>query len=236
MKLTTTPVSGLPVRPQSCQNWPVQGPAGCAAGAQGPILPAAQDGQPKRWPRQAGGSVEVLLRGCRHFFHGLIKIRPPSVSSAFFLATGLLSAATGLQAETSSANLSAVQMGAGQNAPSEINAPATQVNTSPNPQTAAKKPRTAPVSVRSGNNQTPANTPANPPVRPVQLFKPSDEPPPLNAADCSELGDDLAPAMVVLPPGDFMMGSPDSEAGRSTNEDPSHLVTGFEVQRYRNVR
>ncbi|MCX7114055.1 MAG: SUMF1/EgtB/PvdO family nonheme iron enzyme, partial [Proteobacteria bacterium] len=108
---------------------------------------------------------------------------------------------------------------------STANAPATPVNTPPNPQTAAKKPRTAPANVRSGNNQTPANPPANPPDRPAQLFKPSDEPPLQDADVCSEPGDDLAPAMVVLPPGDFWMGSPDGEAGRYPDEGPSHWVT-----------
>ncbi|MCY4011658.1 MAG: SUMF1/EgtB/PvdO family nonheme iron enzyme, partial [Gammaproteobacteria bacterium] len=33
------------------------------------------------------------------------------------------------------------------------------------------------------------------------------------------------PEMVVLPPGTFLMGSPDTEAGRHANERPAHSVT-----------
>ncbi|MCX7113903.1 MAG: SUMF1/EgtB/PvdO family nonheme iron enzyme, partial [Proteobacteria bacterium] len=71
----------------------------------------------------------------------------------------------------------------------------------------------------------PTNPSANPPGRPAQLFKPSDEPPLRDADACADTGDDLAPAMVVLPPGDFWMGSPDGEAGRYPDEGPSHWVT-----------
>ena len=36
---------------------------------------------------------------------------------------------------------------------------------------------------------------------------------------------DVCPEMVVVPPGSFMMGSPDSEEDRSPREGPQHLVT-----------
>lgn len=36
---------------------------------------------------------------------------------------------------------------------------------------------------------------------------------------------DVCPEMVVVPPGSFMMGSPDSEEGRSPREGPQHRVT-----------
>ena len=36
---------------------------------------------------------------------------------------------------------------------------------------------------------------------------------------------DVCPEMVVVPPGSFMMGSPDSEAGRLSREGPQHRVT-----------
>ena len=36
---------------------------------------------------------------------------------------------------------------------------------------------------------------------------------------------DVCPEMMVVPPGSFMMGSPDSEAGRSRDEGPQHRVT-----------
>ncbi len=36
---------------------------------------------------------------------------------------------------------------------------------------------------------------------------------------------DVCPEMVVVPPGSFMMGSPDSEAGRDSDEGPQHRVT-----------
>ena len=38
--------------------------------------------------------------------------------------------------------------------------------------------------------------------------------------DCRE-----CPEMVVLPPGTFVMGSPETEAGRQGNEGPAHAVT-----------
>jgi formylglycine-generating enzyme required for sulfatase activity len=34
----------------------------------------------------------------------------------------------------------------------------------------------------------------------------------------------ICPEMVVVPPGEFMMGSPESEKGRGTNEGPQHKV------------
>jgi formylglycine-generating enzyme required for sulfatase activity len=43
------------------------------------------------------------------------------------------------------------------------------------------------------------------------------------------------PEMVVIPPGEFMMGSPTDEPGRNWNEGPQHLVTiaqAFAVGRY----
>ena len=43
---------------------------------------------------------------------------------------------------------------------------------------------------------------------------------PLVFRDC-----DVCPEMVVVPPGSFMMGSPDSEAGRFDWEGPQHRVT-----------
>jgi len=36
---------------------------------------------------------------------------------------------------------------------------------------------------------------------------------------------DVCPEMVVVPPGSFMMGSPDSEAYRRYDEGPQHRVT-----------
>ncbi len=36
---------------------------------------------------------------------------------------------------------------------------------------------------------------------------------------------DVCPAMVVIPPGSFMMGSPTNEPLRNSNEDPEHRVT-----------
>ena len=36
---------------------------------------------------------------------------------------------------------------------------------------------------------------------------------------------DVCPEMVVVPPGSFMMGSPDSEWGRLSSEGPQHRVT-----------
>jgi len=36
---------------------------------------------------------------------------------------------------------------------------------------------------------------------------------------------DVCPQMVVVPPGSFMMGSPDSEEGRVSDEGPRHRVT-----------
>ena len=48
--------------------------------------------------------------------------------------------------------------------------------------------------------------------------------------DCGE-----CPEMVVIPAGTFMMGSPDSEVGRSKDEGPQHKVTiarPFAVSRY----
>jgi formylglycine-generating enzyme required for sulfatase activity len=41
----------------------------------------------------------------------------------------------------------------------------------------------------------------------------------------SELEKDYCPEMVVVPPGRFMMGSPDDEKGRSDDESPLHPVT-----------
>ena len=51
------------------------------------------------------------------------------------------------------------------------------------------------------------------------------EPPKREPNACVEPGDDLAPTMVVIPPGQFLMGSPDSEEGRSANEGPQRWVT-----------
>ncbi len=42
---------------------------------------------------------------------------------------------------------------------------------------------------------------------------------------CDVQREDLAPAMVVIPPGSFQMGSPQTEAGRSDDEGPRHGVT-----------
>ncbi|MGH8578361.1 MAG: formylglycine-generating enzyme family protein, partial [Gammaproteobacteria bacterium] len=42
---------------------------------------------------------------------------------------------------------------------------------------------------------------------------------------CDVPGEDLAPAMVVIPPGSFQMGSAETEAGRSGDEGPRHGVT-----------
>jgi formylglycine-generating enzyme required for sulfatase activity len=42
------------------------------------------------------------------------------------------------------------------------------------------------------------------------------------------------PAMVVIPPGSFMMGSPPNEAGRDDDEGPQHLVhvPAFSIGKY----
>ena len=42
---------------------------------------------------------------------------------------------------------------------------------------------------------------------------------------CTDEHGDLAPAMVVLPPGHFLMGTPKDEQGRNTREGPQHWVT-----------
>jgi len=57
------------------------------------------------------------------------------------------------------------------------------------------------------------------------------------SADCSfAIFSDapFAPEMIVLPPGSFLMGSPDGEAGRDDDEGPQGRVTvaGFAVGRY----
>ena len=49
----------------------------------------------------------------------------------------------------------------------------------------------------------------------TRLYKPGD-----TFKDCDD-----CPEMVVVPPGEFMMGSPKSEKGRSINEGPRHKVT-----------
>lgn len=46
------------------------------------------------------------------------------------------------------------------------------------------------------------------------------QPPGTRFRDCPR-----CPEMVVLPPGTFLMGSPDTEAGRHANEGPTHSVT-----------
>lgn len=51
------------------------------------------------------------------------------------------------------------------------------------------------------------------------------EPPRRDPKACVVPGDDLAPTMVVIPPGRFQMGSPDTEAGRDSDEGPRHGVT-----------
>jgi len=69
--------------------------------------------------------------------------------------------------------------------------------------------------------------------RPVPAAAPSYE---LQAADpgrlparadqaCREPGDDLAPTLVVLPPGRFLMGSAPTETERDGDEGPQHWVT-----------
>ncbi|AEJ01438.1 Sulphatase-modifying factor protein [Nitrosomonas sp. Is79A3] len=55
----------------------------------------------------------------------------------------------------------------------------------------------------------------------------------LRAAQESRLP--FEPEMVRIPPGKFLMGSPKTEAGRSSNEDPQHEVTityAFEISKY----
>jgi formylglycine-generating enzyme required for sulfatase activity len=55
----------------------------------------------------------------------------------------------------------------------------------------------------------PKRTEASNPLRPGSVFR-----------DCPE-----CPEMVVVPAGDFMMGSPEGEDGRQTSENPQHKVT-----------
>jgi formylglycine-generating enzyme required for sulfatase activity len=50
-----------------------------------------------------------------------------------------------------------------------------------------------------------------------------------------DLNDGVNLEMVLLPPGEFLMGSPDEESGRSTEEGPPHRVTistGFWIGKY----
>ena len=73
---------------------------------------------------------------------------------------------------------------------------------------------------------TPAPAPKPPPVETRQIV--TQEPKPLRAPyragdvfqECRE-----CPEMVVIPPGEFTMGSPLSEAGRKKDEGPQHKVT-----------
>jgi formylglycine-generating enzyme required for sulfatase activity len=51
------------------------------------------------------------------------------------------------------------------------------------------------------------------------------ESPPRQPNACVEPGPSLAPTMVVIPPGGFWMGSPDTENGRDSDESPRHSVT-----------
>ncbi len=60
-----------------------------------------------------------------------------------------------------------------------------------------------------------AAAPAPSPVAKAQPLKPLD-----SFADCPD-----CPQMVVIPAGSFMMGSPDSEAGRDSDEGPQQKVT-----------
>ncbi len=67
MKPTTTPVFVSPVRPQFCQSRLIHGSTGCAAGAQWPCLPTAQDVQSKSLPGSRGG-IPKKVWGYRLFF------------------------------------------------------------------------------------------------------------------------------------------------------------------------
>ena len=68
----------------------------------------------------------------------------------------------------------------------------------------------------------PAATP--PPAYTLQAADPSKLPQRMPDA-CLEPSGDLAPTLVLLPPGQLLMGSPDSETGRITDEGPQHWVS-----------
>ena len=166
MKPTTTSVSASPVRPRTGRSRTVQGPAGRAAGAQGRPFPAAQDGQPKRWPWLAGG---VDGPGCSRRRHPW---RP--LAAALVVVTLLCSKPAAARVKTRSTS-----------------PPVTQSASTPSP-----APDTAPPKL---------------PLRQTEA--------------CVEPGSDLAPTLVVLPPGRFWMGSPAGETGRDADEGPRHWVT-----------
>jgi|GEM_PF-1315784 len=71
-------------------------------------------------------------------------------------------------------------------------------------------------------NQSPAKgKTANAPGRPTPTLRT----PVRDPAACIDEQGDLAPAMVVLPPGHLFMGSPKDEKGRFDDEGPQHWVT-----------
>jgi formylglycine-generating enzyme required for sulfatase activity len=70
----------------------------------------------------------------------------------------------------------------------------------------------------------PAPTPAPPPAYTLQAADPG-KLPQREPNACLEPGDDLAPTLVLLPPGQFLMGSPAAETDRQSDESPQHWVS-----------
>ncbi|WP_395020726.1 SUMF1/EgtB/PvdO family nonheme iron enzyme [Dongia sp.] len=77
------------------------------------------------------------------------------------------------------------------------------------PATQSQPTQTAALTQPAGGSKSVAVTPPPANMKPGQVFR--------DCADC--------PEMVMIPGGSFMMGSPDSEAGRDSSEGPQHNET-----------